>query len=106
MKELLSNKKNLTKMLENLRDNLSKKENALILDQPFRSYGVKIVYKLLSRFCKELKEQLLNQQRDDPSKVKEFKPLFVGTWLIMLQIYIMRTKQKVDEQVSAEQDDD
>ena len=31
-------------MLENLRDNLSKKENALILEQPFRSYGLKIVY--------------------------------------------------------------
>ena len=44
MIELLSNKKNLSKMLENLRDNLSKKENALILDQPFRSYGLKIVY--------------------------------------------------------------
>ena len=44
MIELLSNKKNLAKMLENLRDNLSKKENALILDQPFRSYGLKIVY--------------------------------------------------------------
>lgn len=44
MIELLSNKKNLSKMLENLRDNLSKKENALILEQPFRSYGLKIVY--------------------------------------------------------------
>ena len=38
--------------------------------------------------------------------MKEFKPLFVGTWLIMLQIYIMRTKQKVNEQLSAEYDDD
>ena len=44
MDELLRNRKNLTKMLVNLRENLSKKENALILDQPFRSYGLKVVY--------------------------------------------------------------
>ena len=46
-------------MLQNLYTNLSQKDNALLKEQPFKSYGLKIVYFQLTRFCDVLSEQLL-----------------------------------------------
>ena len=49
--------------------------------------GLKTRYILFSNFCFELCFMLLDKNKNNP-KVKEYRPIFVNTWLIMLQNYI------------------
>ena len=49
--------------------------------------GLRTRYTLFSNFCFELCFMLLDKNKNNP-KVKEYRPIFVNTWLIMLQNYI------------------
>ena len=79
-------------MLTDLRTNLSSESNALEFIEPFKSQGSKILYALLTKFCDNLSKKLIEEFSNGDNAVKEFRPIFVGTWLIMLQVFIIRSK--------------
>ena len=92
MEILFESRKHLTTMLTDLRTNLSSENNALEFIEPFKSQGIKILYDLLTKFCDNLSEKLIEVFSKPDNAVKEFRPIFVGTWLIMLQVFIIRSK--------------
>ena len=82
-------------MLISLFENLSQKESVLILQDKFKSYGLRTLYRILTQFCDKLARNLIDVQEDHPKQIREYSPLFTGTWLLMLQVYILKIKQRV-----------
>ena len=75
---------------------------ALELKAPFTETGYEIQNRLLNHFTMLLREELLETQRVK-KKVKVFRPLFVNTWMLTLQLYITERKQFLDQVI--EEDD-
>ena len=59
-------------------------------------YGLRTRYIILANFCFELCFLLLDKNRNH-TKVKEYRPIFVYTWFIMLQNYIHMRRYDLKE---------
>ena len=75
-----STRKNLRKMLKVLQENL---KGTIKFKAPFTSHCLKIRTDLLTNFCRNLRQVLLEENKVK-AYVKEFRPMFVLTWIIML----------------------
>ena len=67
-------------MLQFLQSKL--KENVMF-EEPLKEHCMNIRFRLLTNFCKNIREKLIAENVIKP-KVKEYRPLFAYTWIIML----------------------
>ena len=82
--EYKPSRKNLQKMLLLLQSKL--KENVMF-KEPLKKHCMIIRFDLLTKFCHDIREKLIAENETKP-KVREYRPLFAYTWVIMLQNYI------------------
>ena len=73
-------RKNLQNMLHHLQANLKKNKK---FKEPLMFHSMKIRFDLLSDLCKNIREKLISENKAK-ARVKEYRPLFAYTWVIML----------------------
>ena len=70
--------------------------NEIEFMDPFAFYGIQTRYMIMTNFCTDLCQQLLKRQHDHKKQIKEYRPLFSTTWLIMFINYIdLRKKSDI-----------
>ena len=52
--------------------------------------------KTMANFCSEMSWVLRDQNKERP-QIKDFRPLFVYTWYLMLQNYINKREDDIDD---------
>ena len=63
--------------------------------EPLKKHCMIIRFDLLTKFCHNIREKLIAENETKP-KVREYRPLFAYTWVIMLQNYIHKREYDLE----------